>query len=162
MSDIGDPKRDFLRHALATLAYRGGKAVRDVPEHFASFKGAESSRSTLEILTHIGDLLDWMLHLCRGEHVWRDSNPDAWERQVDRFFARLRDLDEFLASAEERRSSPERLFQGPIADALTHIGQIALARRLSGVPVRGENYFKADIAAGRVGRNQAEPVYEFD
>ena len=54
------------------------------------------------------------------------------------------------------------MFQGPIADALTHIGQIGMMRRMAGAPVRGENYFKADIAAGRVGAEQSAPRFEFD
>jgi hypothetical protein len=53
------------------------------------------------------------------------------------------------------------LIQGPIADALTHVGQIAMLRRLAGCPIPGENYFAADIAPGRVGAQQAQPVQEF-
>jgi hypothetical protein len=155
-------KLDLLRHALATLAYRGGKALRGAPETFAEFKAGEATRTPGQILAHIGDLLDWALHLANGEHVWRDSPLLPWPREIDRFYAALHRLDERLGGPAAPAASPERLFQGPIADALTHVGQIALLRRLAASPVRGENYFKAEIAAGRVGAEQAAPRREFD
>jgi hypothetical protein len=151
-----------LRHALATLAYRGGKAVRGVPGEFAQFKVAPGTRTPGEILAHIGDLLDWALCLADGKHVWHDSPPRPWKREVARFFAALKKSDRRLAAKKPLGLPPEKLFQGPIADALTHVGQIALLRRVAGYPVRGENYFLAQIAAGRVGAKQRAPVREFD
>jgi hypothetical protein len=160
MSD--DPVRELLRHALATLAYRGGKTVRGAPEGFATFRVAAGSRTPGEILAHVGDLLDWAAWMTRGEHRWQSSEPLSWDREVDRFFAALQTLDAALAAAPLPEGfGPEKVFQGPIADALTHVGQLAMLRRLAGSPVRGENYFRADIAAGRVGREQAPPRQEF-
>ena len=153
---------DLLRHALATLAYRGGKALRGAPEAFADFKTGETTRTPGRILAHIGDLLDWALHLANGEHVWHDSQPLPWRREIERFYAVLHRLDQRLGAPAAPAASPERLFQGPIADALTHVGQIALLRRLAASPVRGENYFQAEIAAGRVGAEQAAPRREFE
>ena len=157
-----DGGRAMLRHALATLAYRGGKAVRDAPEGFGGFVVAEGSRTPLQILAHLGDLLEWALWMARGRHVWRDAEPAGWRDEVDRFFDGMRRLDAYLASDEPLGGSAERLFQGPIADALTHVGQINLLRRLAGAPVRGENYAKADIAAGRVGPEPPASAVEFD
>jgi len=157
-----DQKRDLLRHTLATIAYRGGKAIRNTPPGFSSFRPAEGSREAGQILAHTCDLFDWALWLVRGEHRWTDAPPQAWEADVARFFDALRALDDCLASEQPLACTPEQLFQGPIADALTHIGQIALLRRLAAAPVRGENYFKADIVAGRVGGEQAAPAREFD
>lgn len=155
-------KRLLLRHALATLAYRGGKALRGAPEGFASFRAGESSRAAGEILAHIGDLFDWMDALLRGEHVWREAAPAGWEEGTARFFGGLARLDAYLASEAPLGFPPEQLFQGPVADAFTHVGQLAMLRRLAGSPVRGENYFKADIAAGRVGPEQSAPRRELD
>ena len=157
-----DPGREFLRHTIATLAYRGGKAIRGAPDGFGSDRIGETTRSPVEILAHIGDLLDWAQHLCRGEPVWHDSVPHSWGHEVERFFEGLRKLDEWLASDARLGFPAERVFQGPVADALTHIGQIAMLRRLAGTPVRGENYFKAEIKVGRVGAEQASPVREFE
>jgi hypothetical protein len=154
--------RPLLRHTLATLAYRGGKTLRGSPPGFGAFRVAEGTRTPEQILAHIGDLLDWALGLARGRHAWKDSAPLPWEREVERFFRCAGRLDEYLASGASLGCSAERLFQGPIADALTHVGQIAMLRRLSGAPVKGENYFKAEIAAGRVGADQAAPAFEFD
>jgi hypothetical protein len=154
-------KRELLRHALATIAYRGGKAVRSAPESFAGFKADPASRTPSEILAHVGDLFDWALSLAKGAQTWRDSAPAVWDQEIDRFFAALGRFDAYLASDEPLGESPERLFQGPIADALTHVGQLTMLRRLHGAPIRSENYHKADIAAGRVGPDQAAPRREF-
>jgi hypothetical protein len=153
--------RALLRHTVATLAYRGGKVVRDAPAHFADYPVAAGSRTPARILAHVGDLLDWALWLARGEHRWKDSAPVAWEMEVDRFFAALEQLDAYLASDAPLRASAETIFQGPIADALTHVGQLAMLRRLVGSPVRGENYAKANIVSGRVGADQTPPRVEF-
>jgi hypothetical protein len=162
MTPPTDPQRQFLRHTVATLAYRGGKTLRDAPEGFGNFRLQEGSRTPLEILGHIGDLFDWVVALCHGKHVWQDAELGTWEAQVERFFDGLRRFDEALASLEPLDFPAEKLFQGPIADTFTHIGQLAMLRRLAGAPVRGENYFKADIQAGRVGPEQAVPRVEFD
>jgi hypothetical protein len=157
-----DPKRELLRHCLATLAYRGGKALRDAPPGFGEFRSAEGTRTPGQILAHVGDLMDWAVALCDGRHEWHDSPPLPWPEEVDRFFAGVGRLEARLASEPPLGSPPEKLFQGPVADAVTHVGQIGLLRRMAGSPVRGENYFKAEIAAGSVGPDQAAPVREFD
>jgi hypothetical protein len=154
--------RDFLRHTVATLAYRGSKALRGAPEGFGATRACDGCRTAAEILAHIGDLLDWALWLAKGEHRWRDAAPQPWPADVERFHGALRALDDYLASAAPLGNTPARIFQGPIADALTHVGQIATLRRLAGGPVRGENYFRAEIATGRVGADQAAPRVEFD
>ncbi len=158
---MDNSKRDLLRHTLATLAYRGGKTVRDAPAAFAGFRAAEKSRTPAEILAHIGDLLDWALSLAQGKQAWHDSKPLAWDQEVQRFHAGLAALDGFLASGAPLGCPAEKLFQGPVADALTHVGQIAMLRRLAGSPVRAENYFQADIEVGRVGAEQTAPAREF-
>lgn len=162
MASVDDGRREFLRHTVATLAYRGGKVLRDAPEGFALVRACETCRSAGEILRHIGDLLEWALWLAKGERRWRDAAPQAWEADVDRFFEGLQRLDEYLAADTPLGYSPEKLFQGPIADALTHVGQIATLRRLAGSPVRGENYFRAEIVVGRVGAEQSSKRVEFD
>ena len=157
-----DPARQLLRHAVATVAYRGGKALRGAPESFAAFTLTDRCRTPGKILAHMGDLFDWALSIARGDAAWHDSNPLSWGSEVARFFAALKKFDDYLSSQEPLRSSAEGLFQGPVADALTHIGQIAMLRRLAACPIKGENYFKADITAGRVGLEQAAPRREFD
>jgi hypothetical protein len=154
--------RAFLRHTLATLAYRGGKAIRGAPAEFSGFRAGASSRTAGDILAHLCSLLDWALVYARdGRHEWHDGPPGSWEDDTRRFFDRLAALDAFLASDAPLGRPAEQLFQGPVADALTHVGQIALLRRLAGAPVRGENYLRAEIVAGRVGEQQAPPKREF-
>jgi hypothetical protein len=157
-----DPKRDLLRHTLATLAYRGGKAVRGAPPEFADYHAAETTRTPGQILAHVGDLLDWSISVAKGKEEWHNSKPLPWDREIQRFFAALERFDAYLASDAPLEESAEKLFQGPIADALTHVGQIAMLRRMAGSAVRGENYHRAAIAAGRVGPDQTPPRREFD
>ncbi len=156
-----DQKRALLRHMLATLAYRGEKTVRGAPPGFETFEIGETPRTPASILAHISDLLDWALSHVQGRPAWKDSTPLPWDREVARFFEVLSALDAYLASGAPIASSPERLFQGPIADAFTHVGQLAMLRRMAGAPIVGENYFKADIEAGRVGPGQAKPRAAF-
>jgi hypothetical protein len=155
-------KRDLLRHTVATVAYRGAKAVRGAPASFAAYGLPDSPRTPAKILAHIGDLFDWGLSIAKGAQAWHDSRPLPWDDEVARFFVTLQRFDEYLASDAPLACEPEQLFQGPIADALTHIGQLAMLRRLAGAPIRGENYFAADILVGRVGPQQTSPRREFD
>jgi hypothetical protein len=159
---VVDPTRQMLRHTVATLAYRGAKAVADAPDGFAGFRVGDTTRTPAEILVHVCDLLDWAHNLARGSGAWRNSKPRPWEQEVERFFAELAALDAFLASDAPLMAPAEKLFQGPVADALTHVGQLTLLRRLAGGPVRGENYFKAEIEPGRVGPEQSKRRFEFD
>lgn len=156
------PERQLLRHAVATLAYRGGKALRGAPEGFSGFRASETTRTPGQILAHVGDLLDWALAIAQGKQEWRNSERQSWELDSQRFFAALAAFDAYLASGEPLGAPVEKLFQGPVADVLTHVGQIAILRRLANVPVRAENYFRAEIVAGRVGSDQAAPKREFD
>jgi hypothetical protein len=158
---MNEPKREFLRHTLATLAYRGGKVIRETPAGFADFDAGAGSRTPIQILAHIGDLLSWILTQARGEQAWSDVKPGTWDVEVKRFFDGLERLDAYLASEEPLAFAPEQLFQAAIADALTHIGQLAMLRRMAGLPVRAENYFRADIKVGRVGKEQTKPKREF-
>ena len=157
-----DPARQLLRHTLATVAYRGGKALRGAPDSFASFHIGDKTRTPAQILAHMGDIFDWALSIAQGKQAWKDSAPLPWNAEVERFFATLQKFDDYLASSEPLHGSAEGLFQGPVADALNHIGQIAMLRRLAGSPILAENYFKADIVAGRVGLDQSTPRREFE
>ena len=149
--------RLFLRHALATLAYRAGKTVRGTPEAFGAFRTSPGSPSCAEILAHMGDLMDWVLRMVKGEPKWTSATPLPWAGEIARFHASLQALDDYLASGAPILWDPSLVFQGGIADALTHTGQLAMLRRLSGYGMKGENYARADIAVGRVGAEQTPP-----
>lgn len=156
-----DPGRELLRHSVATLAYRGGKALRNAPAGFKDFQAGHGLRTPGQILAHIGDLFDWALSIAMGQETWHNSTPLPWEKEVERFFAALKKFDDFLSSSGPVQAPLDRLFQGPVADALTHVGQIAILRRMAGAPVKGENYFAAEIETGRVGADQVKPKGEF-
>ena len=118
-------KREVLRHLIATVAYRGGIAVSDVPEGFAAFRVNEDVRAPGEILAHVGDLLEGSLYLLKGELVYLTSSPLPWGEEVSRFFSAAERLDAYLESGAPLACPVEKLIQGPIGDALTHVGQIA-------------------------------------
>ena len=157
-----DTKREMLRHTVATLAYRGAKALRGAPDSFASYRASETTRTPAQILAHIGDLLDWARSIAKGAEAWNNSEPLAWDQEVTRFHRALESFDNYLASDADLEATCERLFQGPIADALTHVGQLTILRRMAGAPIKGENYSRAKIEAGSVGAKQAAPKREFD
>ena len=154
--------RALLRHAVATVAYRGEKSLREAPPGFGSFDAGASVRTPLVLVAHIGDLFDWSLSLARGEGQWRESPPGAWDSEVARLYASIAAFDAYLASDAPLQGGVERLLQGPVADALTHVGQLMLLRRMAGAKVKSENYFRADVAPGRVGLEQVPAKREFD
>jgi hypothetical protein len=153
--------RETLRQLAATLAYRAAKVLREVPPNFATFRITPTSRTPVQVVAHMGDLMRWGTWLAKGEHTWKAEGSDDWNREVDRFFLLLGELDSLLA-ATEFNGSVEKLIQGPLADALTHVGQLSMMRGAAGLPVRPESYARAEIVAGRVGRDQAAAKAEFD
>ncbi|MBZ5540541.1 MAG: hypothetical protein LAN61_08495 [Acidobacteriia bacterium] len=162
MSTSPDAARQMLRHTVATVAYRGGKVLRGAPESFAGFTAGATARTPAQILGHLGDLFAWALSMARGQQEWKEAPAGAWNADVARFHATLQAFDDYLASDAPLQAPAEKLFQGPVADALTHVGQIAILRRLAGCAIRGENYFQAEIVSGRVGAQQAAARREFD
>jgi hypothetical protein len=159
---LDDATRRLLRHTVATLAYRAGKVLRDAPADFAAFRLTPTSRSALEIVSHMVDLLGWAERLAHGEYRWEARRVDDWTTATDQFFAGLETLDAALADVTLAPYPADVMFQGPIADALAHVGQLAMMRGVLGEPIRPESYARATIEAGRVGREQAPPVREFD
>lgn len=151
-----------LRHMVATLAYRAAKVLRDTPDGFAGVSAGATARTPVQIVAHMADLMAWAVTIARGDYVWAAAGSDDWSVEVERFFDGIATLDRDLASAAAADSSIQQLIQGPIADALTHVGQLSMLRGLGGAPVRPESYARAEIVVGRVGREQARANKEFD
>ena len=143
-----DSKREALRHLVATVAYRGAVAIADAPENFAEFRVHNETRTPGELLAHIGDLLEGSLYLSKGELVYLTSSPLPWIEEVARFSSTIKQLDAYFASESDIACPVEKLIQGPIGDALTHVGQIVMLRRMAGRPVQSASYFEADIVPG--------------
>jgi hypothetical protein len=154
-----DSARQLLRHTVAALAYRAVRALESAPDHFAGFAGA--GRTPVQILAHMGDLFDWAFSISLGDEQWHTTLPHPWADEKTRFFGALKAFDDFLASDAQIKAPIDRLMQGPVADALTHVGQLAMLRRLSGSPATGEDFFLADVTAGRVGADQPAAVQPF-
>ena len=157
-----DPARAALRQLVATLAYRAAKVLRDVPPDFAHRTFGDATRQPVRIVAHLADLMTWGVSMAGGGKEWRADGGNDWDIEVDRFFTQLAKLDAALAVDGPFAGSIEKVIQGPLADALTHVGQLAMLRGMAGAPVRPESYARAKIEAGRVGRDQAPPGFEFD
>jgi hypothetical protein len=154
-----DKARELLRHTVATVAYRATRALENTDGKFGDYGGAV--RRPVEILAHMSDLFDWALSMAEGQPVWHSSEARSWDEERLRFYAALAAFDDRLAAEMELAAPADRLFQGPVADALTHVGQLAMLRRLAGVPAHGENFYVAEIACGCVGAGQPVPVKPF-
>jgi hypothetical protein len=153
-----DPKRELLRHLVATVVYRGGLAISGATPDFASFRAYDTTRTPGELLAHIGDLLEGSLHLVKGELIYLTSAPLPWEDEIARFFSAVKEFDSYLVSDAPLACPSEKLVQGPLGDALTHVGQIVMLRRMAGQPVRAESYFTAEIVAGEVNQETFKNV----
>jgi hypothetical protein len=151
-----------LRHTVATLAYRAEKVLRDVPPDFPGFVASPHTRRPLAIVAHLGDLMEWGDRMVRGESRWAPVPQASWADATRRFFDALAALDRAVADLAPPSDVESIVFQGPIADALTHVGQLAMLRGLAGAAVRPESYARARISVGRVGVDQDADRFEFD
>lgn len=154
--------RLWLRHALATLAYRAAKTLRGTPASFGEFRASPESPRVLDLVAHMGDLIEALVRRLNGESRWAVATPQAWEPEVALFFASLKAADHTLASGAPITADPGALFQGVLADAITHTGQLAMLRRLAGLKMKGEAYARADVRVGNVGIEQTPPSPEFE
>jgi len=161
-TQTGDIRLEVVRHLAATLAYRAAKVLRDVPPGFAAAAFGSETRRPVQIVAHLGDLMAWAVTIARGDYAWQTGGGDDWNVEVQRFFDGLAALDRVLAADAPFAGSIEKLIQGPLADALTHVGQLAMLRGMAGAAIRPESYARATIEAGRVGLEQAAPQFEFD
>jgi len=161
-NDRAAGERALLRHTVATLAYRAEKVLREVPAGFANHRLGPHARTPLELVGHLADLIEWATRTAGGQMIWKAQSVGEWNADVDRFYAALAALDRFLASDAPLGYPAGVIFQGPIADALTHVGQLAMLRGIAGTPVRPESYARATIEVGHVGREQSSERREFD
>lgn len=157
MSPDDQPKRDLLRHFLAAIAYRTQKALRGAPVGFADFRAARGVRTPHDLLRHMSDVLGYARTTFTGGS-WRAHRLPTFAAEVERFHQILEDLGRLIVEEEFGGASPEQLLQGPLADVMTHAGQIAMLRRLEGSPVPPENFIVAEVDAVNLGPDQPAPA----
>lgn len=149
----------LLRHVLATLAYRANRVLDRVPSSYADFDAGHGVMTPRKLLAHVSGILAYAQAQLTGAEFQRPAPVDDWAAEVDRFFETLTSLDR---AAEAGLSAPPdtvlRMLQGPILDAMTHVGQLSMLRRLAGSPTPKDHYIKATITVGRTGRDQAPPA----
>ena len=148
--------KELLSHFLATLAYRTQKALRGAAQEFGDFRAAPGVRTPRELVRHMTSVIGYARTFFVGGAYVAEPLPDL-ASELTRFHAILESLDAVLRTTDQAAASPEQLLQGPLADAMTHAGQLAMLRRLSGSPVPAENFLKAEIDAGNLGPEQPAP-----
>jgi hypothetical protein len=147
-------KKDFFRHFLATIAYRARKVIFGSPADFGTFDTDHGVRKPVEILSHMSNILQHAQSFFITTETTRIS-VGTWEQEVERFFRVLSELDKLLATGTEPKGrTAEQLLQGPLADAMTHIGQLAMLRRMASAPIPKEDFDEATIRLGDVGLTQ--------
>lgn len=154
-----DAERGMLGHFLGALAYRTQKALRGAPEDFATFSAGNRARTPTELLQHMTSLMGYATTLFRGGSYPRRPEPLAsLAEEAARFHAMLEELSRLLTSGAPMAITNRQLLQGPLADAMTHVGQLAMLRRLAESPVAPENFIDADVRAERLGPDQPGPA----
>lgn len=149
--------RRLLQHFLAALAYRTQKALRGAPDGFADFRASPTSRTPYEILWHMTGLMGYARTTLHGGEFAPPRLPGLVE-EIARFHATLESLHrDFADDTLHAKISDEQFLQGPLADAMTHVGQLAFLRRLHGSPIPPENFILAAIDSQHVGAEQALP-----
>jgi len=151
-------QRALLRHFLATLAYRTQKAIRGAPPDYWFFEAGHEVRTPKVLLEHMTSVLGHARCRFRGGEWWPDP-LDTPEEEIIRFHDMLQDLSDHLEVGDALvDTTPYRLLQGPFSDAMTHAGQLAMLRRLHGVPVPPEDFIHAEIDPGEPGRDPSAPT----
>ena len=152
-----DRDRELLRHFLGAIAYRTQKALRDAPEHYATFSAGNRVRTPTELIRHMASLMGYVRTFFRGG-TYSASPLPTFKEEIERFHALVQEMGALLASDAKCSLTTEQLLQGPFADAMTHVGQLAMLRRLADSPVAPENFIYADIRADRLQADQPPPA----
>jgi len=154
-----DRDRELLRHFLGAIAYRTQKALRDAPEHYAGFSAGNRVRTPTDILRHMTSLMGYVRTFFEGGSYPGKPEPlPTFKDEIARFHEMVKGVGELLASDAPCSITTEQLLQGPFADTMTHVGQLAMLRRLADAPVAPENFIYADIRGDRLGANQPPPA----
>lgn len=150
----------LLRHFLATIAYRTQKALRDAPQHYPHFAAGHQARTPVEVLRHMTSLMGYVRTLFLGGTFPVKPEPlPTLADEITRFHNMLADVGRLVTAGTPLRGiSNQQLLQGPFADVMTHVGQLALLRRLADAPVAPENFIYAEIRSDRLGPDQAKPA----
>ena len=154
-----DRDRELLRHFLAAIAYRTQKALRDAPEHYPTFSAGNRARTPAELVRHMTALMGYVrTHFVGGSYAGKPAPLPTFKAEVVRFHEMVEAVGQLLASNTQCSITTEQLLQGPFADTMTHVGQLAMLRRLAGAPVAPENFIYADIRADRLHAEQPPPA----
>lgn len=161
MSNTSLPERDrhLLQHFLAAIAYRTQKALRDAPAHYPDFHPGQEVRTPVQILRHMTSLMGYVrTFFVGGTYPFEPEPLPTFAEEIERFHDMLEDVGRFIMTDTAPTGiTTEQLLQGPFSDVMTHVGQLAILRRLAESPVQSENFIYADITGKRLGKEQPLP-----
>ena len=150
-------KSEMLRHFLASITYRATKAIKNVPETYPAHDLGKGVKTPLRILHHITGVLTYA-HSFFEHYDTTHIDVKSWDAEVGEFYSILSKLDKSIQEKKPKEVTEEQLLQGPLSDAMTHIGQLSMLRRLADSPLPSENFIFADVRKGAVGPNQPDPI----
>jgi len=150
-------KCEMLRHFLASIAYRGTKAIKNAPEIYPNLYIGKGVRTPVRILHHITGVLTYA-HSFYEHYDTTHFDMTSWDAEVDKFYNILLKLDKSFQEKKPSEVTEDQLLQGPLSDSMAHIGQLLMLRRMADSPVPSENFIFADIRKGEVGSDQPDPV----
>lgn len=148
MKDSHAGGAETLRCYLAGLVFRFEHVTAGTGEEFAKFEAGHGVRTPQQIVRHMTGLV--LLARDQFEEVaGRRPEPLPWPEEKSRFVATVWDFDTLVSKGSglrEDRSIPSmaHVWNGPLSDLMTHVGQLATLRRLAGDPVPAVRYSQVD------------------
>lgn len=150
-------KSEMLRHFLASIAYRATKAIKNAPDNYPTFNLGKGVKTPLRILHHITGVLTYA-HSFFEHYETTHFEVKSWSAEINELYKILSKLDVSIQEKNPNKVTEEQLLQGPFSDAMTHVGQLSMLRRMVDSPIPSENFIFADIRKGEVGPDQPDPV----
>lgn len=143
---------ELFRHFLATIAYRFEKTVKSATDPYKDFEAGSGVRTPKAIINHMTHVLLYAKGAIQGMPLKRLDQPDplTFEEEISRFYDNLKELDQLTDNQHSiSLQALKIILQGPLADIMTHIGQLAMLRRLGGRSIKGESFMRAPIETGK-------------
>lgn len=136
----------ILTRLLDGLGFRFHWATEGLRPEDYSFRPGPDTMSVSDLVRHIWGLVNWVGISVLGEPHHRPEEIEAIRGQVLEIIWSLREAVRSMGEEDLGKVTIEGrpfwyIINGPVSDALTHVGQINSFRRLSGNPVYGANVF---------------------
>lgn len=135
-----------MQRLLDGLGFRFYWATEGLRVEDYSFRPADDVMSIRELVKHIWGLVNWVRISVQGEPHRRPMEIVSVRSDILEMLHELRTAvsemnDDELSEVTIEGNPLWNIINGPVSDALTHVGQINSFRRLNGNPVPRANVF---------------------